>query len=406
MPDTIEAPTILVEKKGRITLWQVGEFSRDDYILSELQTFAQEETAQFNLSRGVDGAVTLESVEMQEDSSLAVVKYQFDGWESCTRFCGEVFFFGTVKEAVRQGFSAGVALTGVKDGAQVPESQLAQWTDRSLVVTDMKANIYCSGTVTHVSSGAVLNKARGREMVTSYILGFFMNGVYQLAVLYGFGSVVPILNPELVLSRGYGIRNVTNLDGIRNTLDNAIPLEFMGIHIPLATFLVIGVFCLFIVWFRRTKLGQDMRATGQDLGVAHAAGIPVMRTRIISIVISTVLAAYGQIIFLQNVGTLNTYNSHEQAGVFAIASLLVGGATVARASILNVFTGVLLFHLMFVVSPMAGKYLVGDAQIGEYFRVFVCYAIISLALVLHAWRRHADKVRARADLRGDSGGAA
>ena len=55
---------------------------------------------------------------------------------------------------------------------------------------------------------------------------------------------------------------------------------------------------------------------------------------------------------------------------------------------------------------MAGKYLVGDAQIGEYFRVFVCYAIISLALVLHAWRRHADKVRARADLRGDSGGAA
>ncbi len=158
MPDTIEAPTILVEKKGRITLWQVGEFSRDDYILSELQTFAQEETAQFNLSRGVDGAVTLESVEMQEDSSLAVVKYQFDGWESCTRFCGEVFFFGTVKEAVRQGFSAGGALTGVKDGAQVPESQLAQWTDRSLVVTDMKANIYCSGTVTHVSSGAVLNK--------------------------------------------------------------------------------------------------------------------------------------------------------------------------------------------------------------------------------------------------------
>ena len=118
------------------------------------------------------------------------------------------------------------------------------------------------------------------------------------------------------------------------------------------------------------------------------------------------LAAYGQSIFLQNVGTLNTYNSQEQAGVFAIASLLVGGATVARASILNVFTGVLLFHLMFVVSPMAGKYLVGDAQIGEYFRVFVCYAIISLALVLHAWRRHADRERARAALRGEAGGAA
>lgn len=248
--------------------------------------------------------------------------------------------------------------------------------------------------------GVVLNKARGREMVTSYILGFFMNGVYQLVVLYGFGSLIPIRSSKLVLSRGYGIRNVTNLQGIRRCLDGLIPCSIGRINIPVATFIVIGLFCLFIVWFGKTKLGQDMRATGQDLSVASSAGIPVMRTRIISIVVSTVLACYGQIIFLQNVGTMNTYNSHEQAGVFAIASLLVGGASVSRASILNVFAGVLLFHLMFVVSPMAGKYLVGEAQLGEYFRVFVSYGIISLALVLHGWRRQADRNRARAEFRG------
>ena len=229
-----------------------------------------------------------------------------------------------------------------------------------------------------------------------------MNGVYQLAVLYGFGSIVPITNTKLVLSRGYGIRNTINLDSIRRCLDDLVPLEIFGIQIPVATFIVIGLFCLFIVWFRKTKLGQDMRATGQDMAVADSAGIPVLRTRVISIVISTVLACYGQIIFLQNVGTMNTYNSHEQAGVFAIASLLVGGASVSRASILNVFVGVILFHLMFVVSPMAGKYLTGDAQIGEFFRVFVSYGIISLALVLHAWRRHADREIARAQFRGQS----
>ena len=61
--------------------------------------------------------------------------------------------------------------------------------------------------------------------------------------------------------------------------------------------------------------------------------------------------------------------------------------------------------LSLLIPIMAGKYLVGDAQIGEYFRVFVSYGIISLALVLHAWRRHADKVRARAELRGDAAGA-
>ena len=169
----------------------------------------------------------------------------------------------------------------------------------------------------------------------------------------------------------------------------------------MATFILIGVFCLFIIWFRRTKLGQDMRAIGQDMAVADSAGIPVERTRIIAIVISTVLACFGQIIFLQNIGTMNTYNSHDQAGMFAIAAILIGGASVSRATIANVFVGVVLFHLMFVVSPMAGKELIGQAQLGEYFRVFVSYGIIALALVLHAWKRQRDKIEARRNLRGE-----
>ena len=40
--------------------------------------------------------------------------------------------------------------------------------------------------------GTILNNAKGREMVTSYIIGFFMNGVYQLVVLYFMGSIIPI----------------------------------------------------------------------------------------------------------------------------------------------------------------------------------------------------------------------
>lgn len=249
--------------------------------------------------------------------------------------------------------------------------------------------------------GVVLNRAKGREMVTSYILGFFINGVYQLVVLYTMGSIIPISNPQLVLSRGYGIRNAINLTGLRHVLDNLIPLRISTIDVPIATFILIGIFCLFVVWFRKTKLGQDMRALGQDMKVAEEAGIPVERTRVIAIVISTVLACYGQIIFLQNIGTMNTYNSHDQAGMFAIAALLIGGASVSRATITNVFVGVILFHMMFVVSPMAGKELIGQAQLGEYFRVFVSYGIIAIALVLHAWKRMREKAEARRSLRGE-----
>ncbi len=254
-------------------------------------------------------------------------------------------------------------------------------------------------------SGNVLNRAKGREMVTSYILGFFTNGVYQFVVLYMMGSLLPITNPQLLLSRGYGVRNAVSLTGLRLVLDRALNVSFpfagTTINIPVSTFLLIGLFCLFIAWFRRTKLGQDMRAIGQDMAAADSAGIAVERTRVIAIIISTVLAAVGQIIFLQNIGTMNTYNSHDQTGMFSIAALLIGGATVTKASVSNVFLGVALFHLMFVVSPTAGKELIGQAQLGEYFRVFVSYGIIAVALVLHAWKRLRERQMARRSLRGE-----
>jgi simple sugar transport system permease protein len=252
--------------------------------------------------------------------------------------------------------------------------------------------------------GNVLNRAKGREMVTSYILGFFTNGVYQFVVLYTMGNILPVTSPQLLLSRGYGIRNAVSLTGLRLALDRAFNISFrvgsFSVNVPVGTIILIGLFCLFIIWFRGTKLGQDMRAIGQDMAAADSAGIAVERTRVIAIIISTVLAAVGQIIFLQNIGTMNTYNSHDQTGMFSIAALLIGGATVSKASISNVFIGVVLFHLMFVVSPTAGKELIGQAQLGEYFRVFVSYGIIAVALVLHAWKRLRERQAARRGLRG------
>ncbi|MGL4976647.1 MAG: ABC transporter permease [Cetobacterium sp.] len=236
-------------------------------------------------------------------------------------------------------------------------------------------------------SGSILNKAKGKEMITSMILSLFMNGIYQLVVLYGMGSIIKISNPKLILSRGSGIRNAIDLGGVRRGLDNILEPIIFGHKIPVSTFLIVVLLCLFIVWFRKTKLGQDMRAVGQDIQIAKSAGIDVEKTRILAIVISTVLAGFGQIIYLQNIGTMNTYNSHEQIGMFSIAALLIGGASAVKASIPNAITGIVLFHLMFIISPVAGKELMGSAQIGEYFRVFISYGIIALVLVMHEWRR-------------------
>lgn len=246
--------------------------------------------------------------------------------------------------------------------------------------------------------GKIMNRAKGREMITGYMMNYFIGGIYQLIVLFAMGPVIPIIHRTILLPRGYGIRNTVDLINMRQSLDNLIAIRIGQVKIPVLTFILIGAMCLFIVWFKRTKLGQDMRAVGQDMEVARAAGIKVEKTRIISIIISTVLAGFGMIIYLQNIGSLTTYTAHSQIGMFSIAALLVGGASVDKASIGNVFLGVTLFHLMFILAPTTGAVITGDSMIGEYFRVFVSYGVITIALTLYETKKRRAKSKAGAEL--------
>lgn len=239
--------------------------------------------------------------------------------------------------------------------------------------------------------GLVLNRAKGKEMITSMILGFFANGIYQLVFIIMTGRIIPFSNKDMLMDSGFGLKNTIDLAPVRKAFDNLFFGEMTGLPILPLLFVVL-VFVLMSLFFK-TKLGQDMRAIGQNMHTASVAGINVDKTRLKAIVISTVLAAWGQIIYLQNLGTLNTYTNHEQVGLFSVAAILVGGASVEKATWKEAVLGTFLFHLLFVVSPLAGQNLMGDAQIGEYFRVFVAYGVIGFALILHAMEKRQQALR-------------
>jgi len=303
-------------------------------------------------------------------------------------------------------------------------------------------------------AGKLFNKTKGQEMITGMILGFLAVGLYDLVFLYLVGKIIPMNNPELILSNGVGIKNTIELhDKTKYALDNLLKTSLYKFviyaaiimlavvickiifdylcgkrnkstsnvflanrrlisgsavlwvavllsqfnktfkmalafsSVPVVTLLVIAALCLFYSFFMKTKLGQSIRTVGQDMNVASASGINCDRVRIISIMISTMLAGWGQIIFIQNMGNFNTYSSHEQVGTFAIAALLVGGASVTKATTWQAILGVLLFHTLFIVSPIAGKNIFNNAQIGEYFRVFISYGVIAVSLGIHAWKK-------------------
>lgn len=248
--------------------------------------------------------------------------------------------------------------------------------------------------------GSIFNKAKGREMITGMIMGFFANGVYQLLFLMLIGTLIPVnmnspVAQQIMLSNGVGLRNTIDLSNIYYSLDNVFAKLFNwnGIiwtnslgpwRVPLGAFFMSLLLCILITFLMKTKLGQNFRAIGQDMAIAEVSGIKVDKVRITAVIYSTVLAAWGQLIFLQNLGSLNTFNAHEQVGMFSVAALLVGGASVKRANIWNAIAGVLLFHTLFVVSPLAGQKLFGEPQIGEWFRQLISYSVIAVALAMHA----------------------
>ena len=298
-------------------------------------------------------------------------------------------------------------------------------------------------------TGRLFNKTKGQEMITGMVTGFFAKGLYDLVFMFMCGPIIPIRNKALLLSNNIGLITPIVLDGRTNGslnglwkvsmdvfLNWALPLltlllaaaaaracirgrrwpsageaaraaaalavtilyfilcrtnttfafALLFTDIPVATVLLIVLMCFFLSYLGKTKLGSDFNAVGQSRVIADSMGINVDRVRIIAVIISTVLAALGQIVFIQDIGNFATYTAHNNVGTFAIAALMVGGASVNKATIGQVITGTLLFHIIFTVAPLAGKNMFGDAQIGEYFRTFVSYIVIAIALALHAWK--------------------
>ena len=310
--------------------------------------------------------------------------------------------------------------------------------------------------------GKMLNKMKGQETIGSMILGYFANGAYQLLFLFIFGNIIP-LNSNVTIVGATGVQNTLNLTGetgLYKAVDGILAVPFAWaawilcavlavwsvvqyfalkksslkkmivnvslsvviaallfipairdvfegtnggrkITVPVVTWLIIMLLCLFNSTIMKTKLGQKFRAVGQNRTVANASGINVNRTRLIAIMISTVLAGWGQIMFMQSegIGTFQTYAAHEQVGLYAGAAILVGGASIDRATNWQALLGTFLFHSLFITAQSAASRLFGDSVIGEYFRAFLSYGVIAVALVIYAWKGN-QKKKPGAELKG------
>lgn len=224
--------------------------------------------------------------------------------------------------------------------------------------------------------GILLNHIKGQEMIVGTYVGFSV--VSGMCI---FWLLAPFKNPEMVWAYGgTGLRNTILLQSsFDKILNNFLGFSIGGIEIPTGLLLFFALLCVLVWLFGKTRTGNAMHVAGSNPRFAKSCGINIDKMRILGIVISTVLACVGILVYSQSYGFLQLYQGPLMMAFPAAAAILIGGASPRHASISHVIVGTILFQSLLVVAPPVINVIV-EGSFSEIFRGIVSNGVILYAL--------------------------
>lgn len=224
--------------------------------------------------------------------------------------------------------------------------------------------------------GWLLNKIKGGEMMIATYVGF--SSVSFMCMMW---LLLPYSAPNMVWGlSGKGLRTTISLEGYYDkVLANFLQINIGKISIPVGTLLVFAVLA-FAMWaFLHTKTGTAMTAVGSNPTFAKAAGVNVDKMRMLSVVMSTWLAAIGILIYEQGFGFVQLYMAPFYMALPAVSAILIGGATVNKASLSNVILGTFLFQGIVTMTPTVMNSAI-HMDMSEVIRIVASNGMILYAL--------------------------
>ncbi len=148
---------------------------------------------------------------------------------------------------------------------------------------------------------------------------------------------------------------------------------------PTGLLLFVALFA-FLMWlFLRSRTGTAMTAVGSNPDFARASGVDVDKMRTISVILSTFLGAVGIIVYEQSFGFIQLYTAPSPMVFPAVAAILIGGASINKASMVNVLVGTILFQGLLTMTPSVINSLL-QTDMSEVIRIIVSNGMILYAL--------------------------
>ena len=224
--------------------------------------------------------------------------------------------------------------------------------------------------------GLLLNRIKGGEMMIATYVGFSVMSFFCMMWL-----LLPYSSPTMVYGlSGNGLRPTISLDGFYNqVLAKILHIKIGNIEIPTGSLLVFALLA-FLMWaFLHTKTGTAMTAVGSNAAFARAAGIDVDRTRMLSVIMSTWLGAMGILMYQQGFGFIQLYNAPNNLTMPTVAAILIGGASVNKATIPHVIIGTVLFQGIVTMTPTVMNSAI-HMDMSEVIRIIVSQGMILYAL--------------------------
>lgn len=224
--------------------------------------------------------------------------------------------------------------------------------------------------------GTLLNRVKGNEMMIATYVGF--SSVAFMCMMW---LLLPYSNPTMVWGyEGIGLRTTISVEGYYlKALSDFMAIKIGTFVFPTGMMLFMAFIC-FLVWaFLHTKTGTAMTAVGSNPVFARASGVNVDRMRTISVVLSTWLGAVGIIVYQQSFGFIQLYMGPFYMAFPAVAAILIGGASVNKASIYNVLIGAFLFQGILTMTPSVMNSLI-QMDMSEVLRIIVSNGMIIYAL--------------------------
>ena len=223
----------------------------------------------------------------------------------------------------------------------------------------------------------LLNRLKGEEMSVTTYVGFSIVSLMCIAWL-----VLPFKSLKLRWPMGTGLRNTIGLDStnFKQILNNFLAFSIGDFVVPTGLLLFMAL-CCFLVWlFLRSKTGIAITAAGSNPTFARASGIDVDKMRVKGIALSTMLGALGIVVYTQGFGYLQAYTAPLQMGFICVASILIGGATTTKATIMNVLIGTFLYQGLIIFTPPVSNHLLAGTDISDTMRQIIQNGVILYAL--------------------------